>query len=78
MSRKTWEHALLSLIMGPVVVVMMMGMGCSAARPPVALEQARAAYAQAQQSPAVVTQAPIAPFPHRSIASPHRRLTLTN
>ena len=29
-------------------------------------------------NPAVVTQAPIAPFPHRSIASPDRRLTLTN
>ena len=38
----------------------LLGGGCTAASPPVALEQARTAYAQAQQTPQVVTQAPVA------------------
>jgi OOP family OmpA-OmpF porin len=37
-----------------------MGLGCTAASPPVALEHARAAYAEAQQSPPVVAHAPVA------------------
>ena len=35
------------------------GGGCTAGSPPVALEQARTAYAQAEQTPAVVTNAPV-------------------
>ena len=38
----------------------LLGGGCTAGSPPVALEQARTAYAQAQQTPQVVTQAPVA------------------
>jgi OOP family OmpA-OmpF porin len=38
----------------------LMGFGCTAASPPVALEHARTAYAQAQQSPEVVAHAPVA------------------
>src|SRR4029453_1770302 len=37
----------------------MLGGGCTAGSPPVALEQARTAYAQAEQTPAVVTNAPV-------------------
>ena len=37
----------------------LLGGGCTAGSPPVALEQARTAYAQAQQTPQVVTQAPV-------------------
>ena len=38
----------------------LLGGGCTAGSPPVALEQARTAYAQAQQTPQVATQAPVA------------------
>jgi OOP family OmpA-OmpF porin len=38
----------------------LLGGGCTAGSPPVALEQARTAYAQAQQTPQVAAQAPVA------------------
>ena len=38
----------------------LLGGGCTAGSPPVALEQARTAYTQAQQTPQVATQAPVA------------------
>ena len=38
----------------------LLGGGCTAGSPPVALEHARTAYAQAQQTPQVTTQAPVA------------------
>jgi len=41
------------------VVGSLLGGGCTAGSPPVALEQARTAYAQAEQTPAVVTNAPV-------------------
>src|SRR5919109_3556244 len=37
----------------------LLGDGCTAGSPPVALEQARTAYAQAEQTPAVVANAPV-------------------
>src|SRR5262245_9333731 len=37
----------------------LLGGGCTAGSPPVALEQARTAYAQAEQTPAVVAHAPV-------------------
>src|SRR2546425_6449054 len=45
---------------GLLVVGSLLGGGCTAGSPPVALEQARTAYAQAQQTPQVATQAPVA------------------
>jgi len=44
---------------GLLVVGSLLGGGCTAGSPPVALEQARTAYAQAEQTPAVVTNAPV-------------------
>ena len=44
---------------GILVVGSLLGGGCTAGSPPVALEQARTAYAQAEQTPAVVTNAPV-------------------
>jgi len=41
------------------VVGSLLGGGCTAGSPPVALEQARTAYAQAEQTPAVVTNASV-------------------
>ena len=38
----------------------LLGGGCTAGSPPVALEQARTTYTQAQQTPEVATQAPVA------------------
>src|SRR5262245_55812441 len=51
----------LGLLMSTAVVVSLIGMGCSRtpARP-VALEDARTKLAQAQQDPAVATNAPVA------------------
>jgi outer membrane protein OmpA-like peptidoglycan-associated protein len=42
-----------------LVVGSLLGGGCTAGTPPVALEQARTAYAQAEQTPAVVANAPV-------------------
>jgi hypothetical protein len=42
-----------------LVVSSLLGGGCVAGHPPVALEQARTAYAQAEQTPAVVANAPV-------------------
>ena len=44
---------------GLLVVGSLLGGGCTAGSPPVALEQARTAYAQAEHTPAVVTNAPV-------------------
>ena len=44
---------------GLLVVGSLLGGGCTAGSPPVALEQARTAYAQAEQMPAVATNAPV-------------------
>ena len=44
---------------GLLVVGSLLGGGCTAGSPPVALEQARTAYAQAEQTPAVVTHASV-------------------
>src|SRR4029453_10693886 len=44
---------------GLLVVGSLMGGGCTAGSPPVALEQARTAYTQAEQTPAVVAHAPV-------------------
>jgi OOP family OmpA-OmpF porin len=44
---------------GILVVGSLLGGGCTAGSPPVALEQARTAYAQAEQTPAVVANAPV-------------------
>ena len=59
MSREFRDHSLVCLWVGLLVAGSLLG-GCTAASPPVALEQARTAYAQAQQTPQVVTQAPVA------------------
>jgi hypothetical protein len=42
-----------------LVVGSLLGGGCTAGHPPVAREQARTAYAQAEQTPAVVANAPM-------------------
>jgi len=44
---------------GLLVVGSLLGGGCTAGSPPVALEQARTAYAQAEQTPAVVSNASV-------------------
>src|SRR5437870_5041332 len=44
---------------GLLVVGSLLGGGCTAGNPPVALEQARTAYAQAEQTPEVVAHAPV-------------------
>lgn len=48
------------LALAPVVGLIMTGFGCGTPQPPTALEQARAAYTQAQQNPQVASQAPVA------------------
>src|SRR5262245_30624691 len=53
------EHVWWGLWGGLLVVGSMLGGGCTAGSPPVALEQARTAYAQAEQTPAVVANAPV-------------------
>ena len=53
------EHVRWGLWGGLLVVGSLLGGGCTAGSPPVALEQARTAYAQAEQTPAVVTNAPV-------------------
>jgi len=61
MRRAIREYVLLGLTMSAAVGVSLVGLGCShtPARP-VALEQARTAYAQAQQDPQVASNAPVA------------------
>jgi len=60
MKKVTREHVFLYLAMSTVVGVSMVGLGCSAPMRPVALEEARTAYVQAQQDPQVTTHAPVA------------------
>jgi OmpA-OmpF porin, OOP family len=59
MSKHIWEHVAWRLWGSLLVVGGLLGGGCTAGSPPVALEQARTAYAQAEQTPAVVTNAPV-------------------
>jgi OOP family OmpA-OmpF porin len=60
MNRASREHGWVWFFGGLMVGGSLLGGGCTAGSPPVALEQARTAYAQAQQTPQVVTQAPVA------------------
>jgi OOP family OmpA-OmpF porin len=53
------EHVRWGLWGGLLVVGSLLGGGCTAGSPPVALEQARTAYAQAEQTPAVVANASV-------------------
>src|SRR5919199_4616412 len=48
-----------SLWGGLLVISSLLGGGCTAGSPPVALEQARTAYAQAEHTPEVVANAPV-------------------
>ena len=61
MRRASREYMFLCLTIGTVVGMSLVGLGCSTipARP-VALEEARTAYAQAQQDPQVAANAPVA------------------
>ena len=59
MSKSIREHVWYGLWGGLLVVGSLVGGGCTAGSPPVALEQARTAYAQAEQTPAVVANAPV-------------------
>lgn len=59
MSTRMRKHVWYGLWGGFLVVGSLLGGGCTAGNPPVALEQARTAYAQAEQSPAVVAHAPV-------------------
>src|SRR5215471_6338480 len=61
MRRALREYVLLGLVVSIVMGVSLMGLGCSTtpARP-VALEEARTKFAQAQQDPQVATNAPVA------------------
>jgi OmpA-OmpF porin, OOP family len=60
MSRTCRAYIWGGLLGGLFVSSSLLGGGCTAGSPPVALEQARSAYAHAQQTPQVVTQAPVA------------------
>ena len=59
MSTSIRKHIWRNLCGGILVIGSLLGGGCTAGSPPVALEQARTAYAQAEQTPAVVTNAPV-------------------
>ena len=59
MSTRLRKHVSCGLWGGLLVVGSLLGGGCTAGSPPVALEQARTAYAQAEQTPAVVAHAPV-------------------
>jgi OmpA-OmpF porin, OOP family len=59
MSMSMREHGWWGFWGGLLVVGSLLGGGCTAGGPPVALEQARTAYAQAEQTPAVVANAPV-------------------
>jgi hypothetical protein len=61
MRRATREYMWLCLAMGTVVGMSLVGLGCSSTPVrPVELDQARMAYAQAQDDPQVATSAPVA------------------
>jgi OmpA-OmpF porin, OOP family len=60
MNRVTREYVFFCLAISLVVGGSMVGLGCSTAVRPVALEQAHTAYVQAQQDPQVATHAPVA------------------
>jgi len=60
MSRKSREHVLVGLCGCLMVGGSLLGGGCTAASTPVALEPARTAYAEAQHTPEMVAQAPVA------------------
>ena len=61
MRRATREYMFLCLVMGTVVGMSLVGLGCSSAPVrPAELDQARMAYAQAQDTPQVSTHAPVA------------------
>jgi outer membrane protein OmpA-like peptidoglycan-associated protein len=53
------EHVWYGFWGGLLVVGSLLGGGCTAGSPPVALEQAHTAYAQAEQTPEVVANAPV-------------------
>jgi OOP family OmpA-OmpF porin len=59
MSRTSREHGWMWLLGGLMIGGGLLGSGCTAGSPPVALEQARTAYTQAQQTPQVAAQAPV-------------------
>jgi OOP family OmpA-OmpF porin len=59
MSTPMREHVWYGFWGGLLVVGSLLGGGCTAGSPPVALEQARTAYAQAEQTPEVVANAPV-------------------
>src|SRR5919109_1906128 len=59
MSTPMREHVWYGVWGGLLVVGSLLEGGCTAGSPPVALEQARTAYAQAEQTPAVVAHAPV-------------------
>lgn len=60
MNGRTLDQTVWRLAIGGVGVVSLAVIGCGARQPPVALEQARMAYTQAQQNPVVATNAPVA------------------
>ena len=59
MSKSIRKHVWYGLWGGLLVVGSLVGGGCTAGSPPVALEQARTAYAQAERTPEVVANAPV-------------------
>jgi OmpA-OmpF porin, OOP family len=59
MSTLIREHVWSGFWGGLLVVGSLLGGGCTAGSPPVALEQARTAYAQAEHTPEVVANAPV-------------------
>ena len=59
MSKSIRKHVWYGLWGGLLVVGSLVGGGCTAGSPPVALEQARTAYAQAEHTPEVVANAPV-------------------
>jgi outer membrane protein OmpA-like peptidoglycan-associated protein len=59
MSTHMGKHVWCGLWGGLLVVGSLLGGGCTAGSPPVALEQARTAYAQAEHTPEVVANAPV-------------------
>jgi OmpA-OmpF porin, OOP family len=59
MSKSIRKHVWYGLWGGLLVVGSLVAGGCTAGSPPVALEQARTAYAQAEHTPEVVANAPV-------------------
>jgi hypothetical protein len=60
MSQRTREYVRMCRAIGIAGLMSLLGLGCSAKQPPMALENARMTYAQAQTNPQVVTLAPVA------------------